>query len=82
MRREEFLALLSRKVNEYNIQGDSVCFDGFQYPLRLPEEYVALLHYCDAVRDPDLRMIDVGGLYKSKWSKRPLFRLYRNNKKS
>lgn len=54
MRREEFLALLSRKGNEYIIQGDGVCFDGSQSPPRLPEEYVALLHYCDAVRYPDL----------------------------
>lgn len=54
MRSDEFLALLSQKVNGYIIQGEGVCFDGSQSPLRLPEKYVALLHYCDAVRYPVL----------------------------
>lgn len=57
--RERFLALLSQKVNGYiQEQGG----DGEQ-TLCLPEAYMALLCHCDAVVDPDLRVIDVGGLY-------------------
>lgn len=58
-KRERFLALLSQKVNGYIQErgGDS------EQTLCLPEAYMALLCHCDAVQDPDLRVIDVGGLH-------------------
>lgn len=54
-KREEFFHLLSRRIND-GISGDS------EEPAGLPEEYVALMHHCDAICDRNLRVIDVAGI--------------------
>lgn len=40
---------------------DSIQGDG-EESIALPEEFVALVHHCDAIRDPNLRVIDVAGI--------------------
>lgn len=60
--RRKFLSVLTVRVNEYiQTNDDKDCHE----TISLPGEYVALLKYCDAVQDPDLRSIGVGGLHGS-----------------
>lgn len=54
-KRDEFLQLLSRRVND-GIRGDR------EESIALPAEYVALVHHCDVIRDPNLRVINVAGI--------------------
>lgn len=54
-KKEEFLQLLSRRIND-GTRGDG------EESIALPEEYVALVHHCDAIRDPNLRVINVAGI--------------------
>lgn len=62
-KREELFAALSDSVNEYICEEEGDCDHSDFAPLPLPEEYMALLQYCDAIRDPDLRVINPGGLF-------------------
>lgn len=60
-KREEFFILLSEKVNDYIREQEQ---DSNDAPLvSLPEEYMALLHFCDAIQDPDLRLEYPGGVF-------------------
>lgn len=58
-KREELFAALSESVNDYIEEGD--CDHSDFAPLPLPEEYMALLQYCDAIQVPDLRVINPSG---------------------
>lgn len=60
--RRKFLSILTARVNEYIHENDD---KGCHETISRPEEYVALLKYCDAVQDPDLRSIGVGRLHGS-----------------
>lgn len=50
-------------MNDYIREEEGYGGDDDFEPSPLPEEYMALLHYCDSIQDPDLRVINPGGLF-------------------